>query len=146
MNINIIEQGPSQFLYQAAEFLKRLSLLGFGALLCVAGISIMTLPGFEVEGLGFVKSLMGLALFLAGLLVAGIARIGELCVLRFEKSNSTWKMNAEGAAGDLLKDFEGNLARSVEVRGQSVYLRDQANNKLLSLTLAAPIEMKQNLT
>lgn len=146
MNFSIVEQGPSQFVQKIAEFLKRLSILGFAAVLCVAGISIMTFPGFEVEGLAFIKSLMGLSLFLAGLLTAGFARIGDLRILQFEKSDNTWKMKAQDASGDLLQEFEGDAARSVEVRGQLVCLRDKANNKLLSLTLAAPIEMKQTLS
>lgn len=137
----VIEIAPSNslqlFVTAGLDRLKRIMAVAVGASICVMGISVLALPGFEAEALALIKALIGVSLFVSGVAMTRVGTVRQPVELAFDRSTEEWKMSARRGKAVKLENIapRGSV---LTLRGSDAAMRDERANPLFELHLEKP--------
>ncbi|MDC0738503.1 hypothetical protein N6L24_09440 [Cognatishimia sp. SS12] len=138
MQIKITRTAAASAAQRWAPTLLRLTALSAAAVICVAGGGLVLLSISE-PALGSLVCLMGVCVFLIGLMVAKAGGRSEECVLRYDRTVAAWTVTRGSADGPILDRFSQARADTIELAPDHAVVRDLASRRLVRLRYAAPV-------
>ena len=96
-SIMVLEIAPSnrlQLFSAGVDRLKRILAVAVGVSICVMGISVLMLPGFEAEAMTVIKSMIGVSLLVCGVSMTRVGTVRKPIELAFDRTTEEWKLSA----------------------------------------------------
>lgn len=136
----VIEIAPSnrlQLFSAGMDRLKRILAIAVGACICVMGISVLMLPGFEAEAMTVIKSMIGVSLLVCGVAMTRVGTVRKPIELAFDRTTEEWKLSAHKGR-NLQLESAAPRGSVLTLSGSAAAMHDERASPLFDLHLDKP--------